>query len=387
MFRRRDSVGQPDLPLLSVYRDFGVVPRAGREDNFNKASDDLSSYRVVQPGDLVLNKMKTWQGSLGISDYYGIVSPAYFVCEQIGTGDARFLHHLLRSRPLIAEYGARSKGIRPSQWDLPWNEFRDIRVNLPAVSVQRRIAEFLDSETERIDALIEKKRQMISVLDVRTESLIASVLDPIISASGETPLKFLAELRVSNVDKKSYEGERPIRLCNYTDVYYNRRVTPGMAFMEATATAEQVKRLELRDGDVLITKDSETADDIAVPSLVVGDIPGVVLGYHLAMLRPGEIDGAFLYWCLRSRRCRDLFSLAASGVTRFGLRQDAVGRVSIPTLDRADQPKVVERIEHTVSGAERIAVLLDRQIERLVEHRQALITAAVTGELDLSDAA
>jgi type I restriction enzyme, S subunit len=119
LFRRRDETGRPDLPLLSVYRDLGIVLREGREDNYNRPGSDLAAYRIVRPGDLVLNKMKTWQGSLGVSEYLGIVSPAYFVCELVGSAEPRFLHHLLRSQPLIAEYAARSKGIRPSQWDLP----------------------------------------------------------------------------------------------------------------------------------------------------------------------------------------------------------------------------------------------------------------------------
>jgi type I restriction enzyme S subunit len=84
LFRRRDERGRSDLPLLSVYRDLGVVPREGREDNFNRPGEDLDAYLVVRPGDLVLNKMKTWQGSLGVSAHEGIVSAAYFVAEQVG---------------------------------------------------------------------------------------------------------------------------------------------------------------------------------------------------------------------------------------------------------------------------------------------------------------
>ena len=84
LYRRVEDSGRPDLPLLSVYRDHGVVIREGREDNFNRASDDLSKYKVVRKGDLAMNKMKTWQGSLGVSDYHGIVSPAYFVGRRVG---------------------------------------------------------------------------------------------------------------------------------------------------------------------------------------------------------------------------------------------------------------------------------------------------------------
>ena len=176
LYRRIEQSGRPDLPLLSVYRDHGVLPRDGREDNFNKPSEDLSRYKVVRPGDLVVNKMKTWQGSLAVSDHEGIVSPAYFVAHRVEDVDDRFMHHLLRSQPMIAEYGARSKGIRPSQWDLPWSEFASIKVHVPSAEKQRAIADYLDTETAHIDALITKKRRLIDLLAERRQALITAAV-------------------------------------------------------------------------------------------------------------------------------------------------------------------------------------------------------------------
>jgi type I restriction enzyme S subunit len=166
-------------------------------------------------------------------------------------------------------------------------------------------------------------------------------------------------------------------------VYYNRKIALGIDFMEATAEPHQVRRLGLRAGDVLITKDSETADDIAVPAYVVEDLPEVVLGYHLALLRATKVRGDFLYWALRSRRCRDSFSLAASGVTRVGLRQDAMGRVPIPNIPIQQQEVLVADLEKYATGLDGLEASIKRQIELLRERRQALITAAVTGELDI----
>jgi type I restriction enzyme, S subunit len=99
----------------------------------------------------------------------------------------------------------------------------------------------------------------------------------------------------SNIDKKSYDNETPIKLCNYTDVYYNDTIEPAMDFMAATATTEQIAKFTLRAGDTIITKDSETADDIAIAAYVPADLPGVVCGYHLSMVRPLPVtNGAFV---------------------------------------------------------------------------------------------
>ena len=103
-------------------------------------------------------------------------------------------------------------------------------------------------------------------------------------------------MRVSNVDKHVKDGELPVRLCNYVDVYKSDRITEGIAFMRATATPAEIERFRLEAGDVLITKDSETWNDIGVPALIEQTADDLVCGYHLALLRPSRrsIDGVFL---------------------------------------------------------------------------------------------
>ena len=138
-------------------------------------------------------------------------------------------------------------------------------------------------------------------------------------------LKTIASVQLSNVDKKSVEGQESVRLCNYVDVYYNERITGDLDFMAATATAEQVRRFSLHAGDVLITKDSESWTDIAVPAVVAEDLPDVLCGYHLALARPeGDCDGAFLARAFSAIGPRDQFQVAANGITRFGLGGDAI---------------------------------------------------------------
>ena len=142
---------------------------------------------------------------------------------------------------------------------------------------------------------------------------------------GTVRLKNVASIRVSNVDKKSYEGETPVRLCNYTDVYYSDRITDDCDFMVATASDAQVEAFALRRGQTLITKDSEAADDIGVPAYVDTEGDGLVCGYHLAQITPtSAVDPRFLFWAVASRSSQDQFTLGASGVTRFGLRTDCI---------------------------------------------------------------
>jgi type I restriction enzyme, S subunit len=143
-------------------------------------------------------------------------------------------------------------------------------------------------------------------------------------------LKRIAKYCVSNVNKVPEENEIPIRLCNYTDVYYNESIEENQHFMETTATAEEIARFGLKEGDVVITKDSESWDDIAVPALVK-EVNALVCGYHLAFIRSDQnyLAGRYLFRYLQSPQINQHFQVAATGVTRFGLPKDEIGSVEI----------------------------------------------------------
>ena len=266
------------------------------------------------------------------------------------------------------------------------------RIPLPPLALQRAIADYLDRETGRIDALIDKKQRLKELLQERRQTLITEAIsrshDPGTAARSDAVttrrLKHLASIAVSNVDKKTVSDERSVRLCNYTDVYYNERITAELPFMEATASADQIESFGLRADDVLLTKDSETPDDIAVPAYVVADLPDVVCGYHLALLRPSqEVDGRYLFWALASRSSREQFSASANGITRFGLRYDSFGEVLVPLPPIATQRAIADYLDGETARIDALIQRIESQTSLLQEHRQALITAAVTGEVEV----
>lgn len=173
MFQRTKRTDFATEELLSVYRDFGVILKSSRDDNFNKPSDDLGSYQLVEQGDLTINKMKAWQGSVGISNLRGIVSPAYFVYAATHKENSRFLHHLLRSPQYIAGYLSFSKGIRVNQWDLDPQYHSRMPILLPSLEEQQTIATFLDRETAKIDALIAEQQRLIELLKEKRQAVIS----------------------------------------------------------------------------------------------------------------------------------------------------------------------------------------------------------------------
>ena len=196
-------------------------------------------------------------------------------------------------------------------------------------------------------------------------------------------LKVVAAVQLSNVDKHSEEGQVPVKLCNYVDVYYNDVITAELDFMNATATPDQVRRFLLRMGDVLITKDSESWNDIAVPAVVGEDLSDVLCGYHLAHITPGpDVDGRFLARQFAAIGARDQFHVAANGITRFGLGGNAIrsSLFAIPPID--EQRAIVAFLDRETAKIDALVARKERLIELLQEKRTAIITRAVTRGLD-----
>jgi type I restriction enzyme S subunit len=198
-----------------------------------------------------------------------------------------------------------------------------------------------------------------------------------------TKLKFTAAITPSNIDKKSYEDELPISLCNYTDVYYNETITPEIEFMAATASREQIRKFSLKQHDVIITKDSEDPNDIAVPSLVAETMDSVVCGYHLTMLRPTKsTDGRFLKRFFDSKTTRAYFSTRANGLTRYGLGSYPLSNADIALPPLPEQHQIAAFLDRECGKLDALQAKQERLIELLKEKRQALISHAVTRGLD-----
>jgi type I restriction enzyme S subunit len=197
-------------------------------------------------------------------------------------------------------------------------------------------------------------------------------------------LKFLSNVQVSNVDKKSVDEEIPVLLCNYVDVYYNDKITSEIDFMKATAKDEQIKRFMLRKDDVLITKDSESPNDIAVPAWVQEDLEGVLCGYHLAHIRPNStvMNGRYLYYSFESSGIKEQFWVNANGITRFGLSKDSINNALflVPPID--EQKQIADFLDEKISEIGSLIADKEKLIELLEEKRQVIITEAVSKGLN-----
>lgn len=283
------------------------------------------------------------------------------------------------------------------------NVMAGIRIQVPTYEEQHNITDFLDHKTSKIDQLIEKKQRLVELLKEKRSALInnavtkgldpnAKMKDSGIEWIGKIPekwdtkrLKYISDTRVSNVDKKS-EDEISVKLCNYIDVYNHEFIDENIEFMVATATPIQVRKFQLRTKDVIITKDSEEADDIGVSAYVrLGMTTNIVCGYHLALITAKEsiLLGKYLFRFFQAKCAKDYFEMFANGITRFGLDTYSIINTVILLPKTEEQLMIVNFLDKEIEKIDKAIVKIDAQIEKLKEYRIALISEAVTGKIKI----
>ena len=289
VFQERKVFNHPEEELLSIDRYRGIIKQSetGRKV---RAPKDRSGYKLIEPGQLGYNILNAFMGSAGVSPHRGIVSPAYAVAGFRREQNPWYFHYLLRTPLYQRQFNRFSYGIMYERNRLYFERFKVIPIPVPPKLEQDQIVGYLRMQDAHIARLIKTKRELIDLLNEQklciidrfvTHGLDSSVaLKPSgVDWLGDVPkhwevalLKHIADVRFSGVDKHAHDDETPVRLCNYTDVYKNDRIVGEMNLMHATATAGEIARLTLKAGDVILTKDSETPDDIGVPAWVPEDM-------------------------------------------------------------------------------------------------------------------
>ena len=387
--------------LLSIYTALGVKPRKELEERGNRATTTDNYWRVKKQ-DIIVNKLLAWMGAIGISEYDGVTSPAYDILRSKGEANPYFYTYLFRSPLSNVEFKRHSRGIMDVRLRLYFNRFGDIKLPFLPIEEQNQIVDFIKYKITKTNLFILKKKKLIKLLNDQKAAIINQAVTKGLDANakmkpsgidwlGDIPehwevkkLKFVANCFPSNVDKHTKEDEISVRLCNYTDVYKNDFITDDLNLMIATATEFEIEKFTLFQGDVVITKDSETANDIAVPTYIKEDLENVICGYHLSILRSGEeLNGEFLFRLLMSKSINPQFEVCSNGVTRVGLGVYDLKKAKIPIPPKTEQAEIVEFIEKETATINLTISKIEKEIALVQEYRTTLIAEAVTGKIDV----
>jgi type I restriction enzyme S subunit len=400
--------GRPDLPLLSVVRDKGVVPRSSMSDdeNHNFIPDDLTNYKVVHQGNLVINKMKAWQGSIGIAPMDGIVSPAYFVFA-FRIGDRHFGQALLRSKTYVPFFAQASDGVRIGQWDLSTHGMKRIPVVVPPLEEQSAIVRFLDYVDRRIRGYTRAKQKLIALLNEQKQAIIHHAvtrgLDPYVRLKpsgvewlGDVPehwetarLKDAASVQTGLTLGKSYQGaateSRPyLRVANVQNGHLDLREVKYL-----DVPPHEAAGAILRAGDVLMTEGGDI-DKLGRGCVWRDEIPGCLHQNHVFAVRcrPDILLPEFLVGLMVSLHGRAYFQMTAKQTTNLASTNSTTLRafpVLLPPV--SEQARILSGLGRLTSGIDATMAGLEREISLLREYRTRLIADVVTGKLDVREVA
>jgi type I restriction enzyme, S subunit len=395
LLRPRSERNRADLPLLTVARERGVFVRSAEDANHNTIPEDLSNYKVARRGDLVINKMKSWQGSLGLAPVDGIVSPAYFVFEA-DIAVPQFGHHLLRSKPYVAKFGAASDGVRVGQWDLNVPRMREIELLLPEAGEQAAIVKYLAHANARIDKAIAAKRRLIALLREQAQATACEVvvrgLDPnaglrdvalpwvkqIPAHWDYVPVKRLFESMVYGTSENS-TGTGPVTALGMGELLNGRVVLARRGGLAAIPHG-----LDIQEDDLLFNRTNSPAL-VGKIARVAGDTRDLTFASYLVRCRVATaVDPRWATWLLGSpdfiafARSQALLSLhqANLSATRYGSLP-----VVLPSL--AEQIEISNFLNEVTADIGNVVAQNEREVALLQEFRTRLVADVVTGQVDV----
>lgn len=393
---RNEIKNKPDKQVLSVYRDYGVIPKDSRDDNHNVTSEDTSKYKYVQKGDLVINKMKAWQGSLGVSKYEGIVSPAYYIYKfHDDSFDGKFFHYLIRGC-YKDEFRRISGGIREGQWDLSAEKFENTMIIIPPIPEQHRIADFLDSKCSEIDTLIENLRVRVESAKEYKKAVIteavtkgldkdAKMKDSGVEWIGEIPEHWEMR-RIKNIGVyRNGLTYSPSDMVDENDgklVLRSSNIQNGkLSFDNNVYVKTKIpKLLQIKRNDILICSRNGSKELVGKSALINEDIDAT-FGAFMMILRCE--CAKYMYYILNSSLLSFYIgSFATSTINQ--LTGGNFGNMKFPfTADTKEQQYIADYLDSKCSEIDTILQNYETQIATLEEYKKSLIYEYVTGKKEV----
>ena len=402
IMRNKSIKGYPNETVLSLYREYGVVPKDSRDDNHNVTSEDTSGYKLVDKGDFVINKMKAWQGSMAVSDYRGIISPAYYVCRFIAKDiNRRYIHYLLRNDSYKDEYMRLSTGLRIGQWDLNIDDFLRIQMVVPSLPEQNEIAAILDKKCAEIDKAISLQEKMIDELTAFQYAIIGEVttkgLNPRVHFV-ESGIDWVGDMpshwRITTFKEYGIESEernKGNKTSELLALSYSLGVT---LYKDKIYNKDRVKNdyeeyKIVRKDDLVLSP-----NDIIKGSIFVSRYDGCISPMYLIFhpRNPQTHSFRYLSYLLRNKSVGRKFFFMARGmigeildngkyVTRrmTVTKSDITGfKVLLPPP--SEQKMIVDYLDTKCSEIDALIAIKQSKIETLKEYKKSIIYEYVTGK-------
>lgn len=385
---RKEPRNPGDMIVLSLYRELGIIPKDSRDDNHNQTSEDTSKYKYVKPGNFVVNKMKAWQGSVAVSDYEGIVSPAYYVYEF--TDDVfnkRYFHHLIRGC-YKDEFMRLSGGMRVGQWDLSSEDLDNTLIVIPPIPEQEAIAKYLDARCIEIDALISNVQNQIDILEQYKRTTVIECV-----TNGLNPKVAMKDSGTQWIGQipSHWDCTRGKYILQYVSKPIREDDGVITCFRDGEVTLRSNRR---EDGFTMADKECGY-QGIDVGDLVVHGMDGFAGAIGISDSRgkaspvlnvlETEQNKRYIMYFLRSMAYGDVFLAMATGirVRSCDLRWNKLAELFYPVPPIEEQNAIVEHIDRVINDTNAIIKDKKEQIAVLEAYKKSIIFEYVTGKKEV----
>ena len=395
--------------ILSLTIQQGVIPLSEKKSGGNKPKDDISKYNLTYPDDIVLNSMNVIVGSVGLSEYFGVVSPVYYILKQIKSEDKiKYFEKLFRTEifqksliglgnGILIKKTESSGKLNTIRMRIPMDKLNQVVIPHPPIPEQTQIVSFLDTKTQKIDELIEKTEQKIKLLKEKRTSLInhcvtkglnpnVEMKDSGVEWIGEIPshwdktrLKYQGEVLIG----LSYKPENQVRENEGTLVMRSSNVQNGKPSFEDNVyvNIEIPERLITKENDILICSRNGSKRLIGKNCLITKDIEGMSWGVFMTVYR--SKSPKYFHWVLNSPVFKSQSGLFLTS-TINQLTVSTLENMMVPFVsDLEEQNQIVEYLDEQTQKIDSTIEKETQRIELLKEYRQSLISDVVTGKVDV----
>ena len=402
LFDFRNDKNHVEEELLSVYLDRGVVSYSSTsQKQVHKPSEDLSNYQLVMPGDFVLNNQQAWRGSVGVSKYRGIISPAYYVLKPRIDINHYFLNYAGRDKAVVDQFVIASKGVGSIQRQIYIPYLKNVVIQVPPKEEQDQIVRYLDWKVSEMNHFIHEKKKQIRHLEELRKIKISQIATRGIREDvemKESGLDWLGDIpkhwivtRVRNnytlqngISESGAFFDKGSPFVNYSDVYKNR-ILPTEFTDVANSSKQQQETFSVRKGDIFFTRTSETIDEIGIASICLHDVPKAVFSGFLirARAKSEQLNPEYVGLYLQSQCVRNYFTKEMNLVIRASLGQNLLKSLYIPIPPKDEQREIVEYLYKVLDDFDCLISNIRKEIELVEELRVKTIADVVTGQIDV----
>lgn len=387
-------------PLLSVTIANGIIYQDNIENKKDISNDDKSNYKIVPLNAVAYNKMRMWQGAVGVNTLTtGIVSPAYIVAIPNEKILPNFVSYLFKSKIMIGEFDKNSYGLCLDMNNLRYDDFRNIKIPLPPLQEQKEIAEFLDSKCEKIQNYIEKKQKLITLLQEKKQALINEAvtkgLNPNIE-SKNSGIEYLGLIphhwevrRVAtlgnffkggNISKNDLQ-DSGISVVLYGDIYTKYEIKTKQ-FQSKIAENFAKDKTQILCGDLLFSGSGETKEDIGKCICYLGNEKAYVGGDVIVLRQMGQ-DSLFLSYVLNSDYIKYQKAVISKGEIIIHIYASNLRDLKIPLPPLQEQKEIAAFLDKKCEKINSAIEKTKKQIELVKEYKNTLINEAVCGRINL----